>query len=200
MCVRPVHPILAGMQPSNDWLADDNDGVRASDAERDHAIGELRHGFAEGRLSQETFLYRMDAALSAKDRSELGELFTDLPDQRPQRKARRTLRDWLTRLARPGGTQMLKVHQPGQLPSPAAQLPGLDERGRDHAVGSSVTGRGIAGARRGRLTVRRVSTRHSKSSSDMQPRSRAASSKRRRMCAVANASPPARCRAPMSMP
>ena len=67
------------MRPSSDRLADDNDGVRASDAERDHAIGELQDRFAEGRLSQETFLYRMDAALHAKDRSELSELFTDLP-------------------------------------------------------------------------------------------------------------------------
>jgi hypothetical protein len=67
------------MQPSSDWLADDNGGVRASDAERDRAIGELQSRFAEGRLSQETFLYRMDAALNAKDRDELSELFTDLP-------------------------------------------------------------------------------------------------------------------------
>lgn len=67
------------MRPSSDRLADDNEGVRASDAERDHAIGELQARFAEGRLSQETFLYRMDAALNAKDRSELSELFTDLP-------------------------------------------------------------------------------------------------------------------------
>jgi hypothetical protein len=55
-------------------------GLRASDAERDQAIGELRDQFAEGRLSQETFLYRMDAALRAKDRSELYDLFADLPD------------------------------------------------------------------------------------------------------------------------
>lgn len=54
-------------------------GLRASDAERDEAIGELRDRFAEGRLSQETFLYRMDAALRAKDRSELSDLFLDLP-------------------------------------------------------------------------------------------------------------------------
>ena len=67
------------MQPSGDWLADDNGGVRASDAERDRAIGELQNRFAEGRLSQETFLYRMDAALNAKDRDELSGLFTDLP-------------------------------------------------------------------------------------------------------------------------
>jgi hypothetical protein len=54
--------------------------ARASDAERDQAIGRLRDRFAEGRLSQETFLYRMDAALKAKDRAELAGLFVDLPE------------------------------------------------------------------------------------------------------------------------
>ena len=56
-------------------------------------------------------------------------------------KARRTLRDWLTRLARPGGTQMLKVHQPGQLPSPAAQLPPLrlpPQPGRRFTIGRAM--------------------------------------------------------------
>jgi hypothetical protein len=85
------------MQPSRDRLADDNDRVRASDAERDRAIGELQNRFAEGRLSQETFLYRMDAALNAKDRNELSELFTDLPTQ-TRRKATDRLRERLTLL------------------------------------------------------------------------------------------------------
>jgi Domain of unknown function (DUF1707)/Inner membrane component of T3SS, cytoplasmic domain len=67
------------MQPSKYGLADDNGWMRASDAERDQAIGELRDQFAEGRLSQETFLCRMDAALNAKEKSELSVLFTDLP-------------------------------------------------------------------------------------------------------------------------
>jgi hypothetical protein len=73
------------MQPSREGLADDNGGMRASDAERDSAIGQLREQFAEGRLSQETFLYRVDAALNAKDRSELSGLFTDLPQANRQR-------------------------------------------------------------------------------------------------------------------
>ncbi|MDR2984758.1 MAG: DUF1707 domain-containing protein [Nocardiopsaceae bacterium] len=85
------------MRPSNDRLADDNDGVRASDAERDHAIGELQSRFAEGRLSQQTFLYRIDAALNAKDRNELSELFTDLPTQKRRTVAER-LRERLTLL------------------------------------------------------------------------------------------------------
>lgn len=117
------------MQPSGDRLADDNDGVRASDADRDQAIGELRDGFAEGRLSQETFLYRMDAALNAKDRAELSELFTDLPAARPQRRRGQALRDRLALLkmavtGRPGpATQYLKAQRP--IAPPHAGLPAL---------------------------------------------------------------------------
>jgi hypothetical protein len=117
------------MRPSSDRLADDNDGVRASDAERDRAIGELQDRFAEGRLSQETFVYRIDAALNARDRSELSELFTDLPpDQR--RRASERLRERLTLLrmavtGRPDpSTRMLRA-QKAQLGPPQAGLPPL---------------------------------------------------------------------------
>ena len=57
--------------------------LRASDAERDHAVGELRQEFAEGRLSHETFMYRMQAALGARSHGQLAGLFTDLPPRRP---------------------------------------------------------------------------------------------------------------------
>ena len=56
---------------------------RASDAERDHAVSELRNEFAEGRLSHETFMYRMQSALDARHRGQLAGLFTDLPPRRP---------------------------------------------------------------------------------------------------------------------
>lgn len=130
------------MQPSGDRLADDNGGMRASDAERDRAIGELRDRFAEGRLSQETFLYRMDAALHAKDRSELSELFTDLPASGVRRgssswgttgqrgRAFDRLRDRLTllRMAVTGrpelSTRLLRAPK-AQLGPPQAVLPPL---------------------------------------------------------------------------
>ena len=57
--------------------------LRASDAERDHAVSELRNEFAEGRLSHETFMYRMQSALAARNRGQLAGLFTDLPPRRP---------------------------------------------------------------------------------------------------------------------
>jgi hypothetical protein len=61
---------------------------RASDAERDHAVSELRNEFAEGRLSHETFMYRMQSALDARNRGQLAGLFTDLPSRRPGLMAR----------------------------------------------------------------------------------------------------------------
>jgi hypothetical protein len=70
------------MRAPKDQLADDGEAIRVSDADRDQAIGRLRHRFAEGRLSHDTFLVRMDAALAAKEPADLVELFTDLPDSR----------------------------------------------------------------------------------------------------------------------
>ena len=53
---------------------------RASDEDRDDVIRMLRDGSAEGRLSQETFLARVDRALRAKSAAELARLHEDLPD------------------------------------------------------------------------------------------------------------------------
>jgi Domain of unknown function (DUF1707)/FHA domain len=57
--------------------------VRASDADRDVVIAELRERFAEGRLSHDTFAGRVDAALRARAQGELDGLVADLP--RPRR-------------------------------------------------------------------------------------------------------------------
>jgi hypothetical protein len=58
--------------------------LRASDEERDRAISALRQEFVEGRLSHETFMFRMQSALGARQRGQLTGLFTDLPP-RPAR-------------------------------------------------------------------------------------------------------------------
>jgi hypothetical protein len=52
---------------------------RASDAERNHAIDRLRAAYVEGRLDQEEFDERSDAALKAKTIGQLELLFNDLP-------------------------------------------------------------------------------------------------------------------------
>ena len=56
--------------------------LRASDAERDRAISALRREFVDGRLSHETFMFRMQSALGARHRRQLVGLFTDLPPRR----------------------------------------------------------------------------------------------------------------------
>ncbi|MET7333954.1 DUF1707 and FHA domain-containing protein [Nonomuraea sp. NPDC005650] len=52
---------------------------RASDGERDRAIDELRDQAAEGRISHDTFVGRVDQALRARSQHELDELVADLP-------------------------------------------------------------------------------------------------------------------------
>jgi hypothetical protein len=52
--------------------------VRASQAEREEAVAELRERFVAGQLTQDTFVHRMEAALAARDRGQLADLFADL--------------------------------------------------------------------------------------------------------------------------
>lgn len=68
-------------------------GLRASDAERDAAAGQLGEHYAEGRLSQHTFQHRMNAAMEARHRSDLPPLLADLPPRGPSRAER--ARGWL---------------------------------------------------------------------------------------------------------
>jgi hypothetical protein len=56
--------------------------VRASQAERDEAVAELRERFVAGQLSQDTFVQRVETALGARDRGELADLFADLQEPR----------------------------------------------------------------------------------------------------------------------
>jgi pSer/pThr/pTyr-binding forkhead associated (FHA) protein len=51
---------------------------RASDRDRDRTVRSLRDAVVEGRLSEETFVRRVDQALRARDRGVLGSLLADL--------------------------------------------------------------------------------------------------------------------------
>ena len=62
--------------------------LRASDAERDHVVDELRKEYVDGRLSHETFIFRMESALGARNHGQLAHLFTDLPPRRARLLAR----------------------------------------------------------------------------------------------------------------
>jgi hypothetical protein len=104
--------------------------LRASDAERDHAVSELRDEFAEGRLSHETFIYRMQSALDARHRGQLAGLFTDLPSRRPglMARIRAALRreDPAAREGRPDGIRGvpgIQIAGPSYRPAPQRILP-----------------------------------------------------------------------------
>jgi hypothetical protein len=65
------------------WLPDSLPGrTRASDAEREVVLDKLGDGFAEGRLSHETFVFRVEATLLARHRGELDSQVADLPTPR----------------------------------------------------------------------------------------------------------------------
>jgi len=55
--------------------------VRASDAEREHTVALLQHGFTDGRLTQAELEERAAAAYAARTTAELSDLTADLPTQ-----------------------------------------------------------------------------------------------------------------------
>ncbi len=56
--------------------------LRVSDAERERAIDDLKQEFVDGRLSHDTFLLRMQAALGARNSGQLAGVLRDLPPRR----------------------------------------------------------------------------------------------------------------------
>ena len=98
--------------------------IRVSDAERERALAELKTGFAAGRLTQDTFVYRIDQVLRARVSDDLRALVADLPRpwrfraaaatacrrtatacRRTARAARRWLGGWPPALTLPPGSQ-----------------------------------------------------------------------------------------------
>jgi len=83
--------------------------VRASDADRAETVDALREEFAAGRLSHQTFLFRMNAAMEARHVGDLPPLLADLPSAPSPRpgvvgRIHRTLRRLTGRPADPDGT------------------------------------------------------------------------------------------------
>ena len=69
--------------------------LRVSDADRDAAIAVLKEGSADGRLSHETFMHRLDLALRARYAGQLASLLNDLrPDRHRARLADRAAAAW----------------------------------------------------------------------------------------------------------
>ncbi len=88
-----------------------------SDADREVALARLRDGFADGRLTHDTFTHRVDEALRARADHELHQLVADLPSprrlramalatwQRVIRATDRWLRGWPPVLTLPAGAR-----------------------------------------------------------------------------------------------
>jgi hypothetical protein len=104
---------------SADAPTDPDAVIRASDSERDSAVDELREQFAEGRMSHETFMHRVDEAFGARDRRQLDGLFSDLPRQdRPRGLAAlRAARDAVREAVVDPWRRAATPPEPGRLPA-----------------------------------------------------------------------------------
>jgi FHA domain/Domain of unknown function (DUF1707) len=71
-------------QPDEQQDARPPGAMRASDAERDAVVARLTEGFAAGRLSHDTFMFRMSAVLRTRHRAGLPALHADLPATPPE--------------------------------------------------------------------------------------------------------------------
>ncbi|MFB6719315.1 DUF1707 domain-containing protein [Kribbella sp. NPDC056345] len=79
------------------------DDMRIGDAEREEAVRRLGEHYEAGRLSADEHGERVEAALRAKTKNELGEVFTDLPFEQQAQEPRK---------ARPVGPPFGKVPLP----------------------------------------------------------------------------------------
>jgi hypothetical protein len=110
-------PDNPGVVVPDDIGAGGPDHIRASDAEREQALAELRDGYAEGRLTHDTFAHRVEAVLLARASRDLRSLVADLPRPRgiwvrataiwhhASRTTDRWLRGWPPVLTLPRGSQ-----------------------------------------------------------------------------------------------
>jgi hypothetical protein len=74
--------------------------MRASDSDRDRAIGRLRQAYGSGALSTDTFEARVGRAVAVRDVGELGSLVADCPS-RAEPRSLATARRWLGALRPP---------------------------------------------------------------------------------------------------
>ena len=90
--------------------------VRASDADRDAAVSQLRERYAEGRLTHDTLDHRLEAALQARYQDDLKDVLADLP-------SRRRLGDTLQAYWQRGRATVAGLMEGGPRAMPARVLP-----------------------------------------------------------------------------
>lgn len=85
--------------------------LRASDAERDAVIAQLRRHAADGRLTMDEFEDRVAEALAASTRGDLVPVLRELPPLPPESPppARRSLRDRLGDVPLPSGRTLVSL-------------------------------------------------------------------------------------------
>lgn len=83
--------------------------VRASDADRDRAVEWLRERAVDGRLSHDSFVWRVDRVMRARNQAELTEVVRDLPADGPVTRA-------LTSAASSLSTMITRVRQAWDAP------------------------------------------------------------------------------------
>jgi hypothetical protein len=95
------------------------EGTRVGDAERDKAAEYLREHMAAGRLDATEFDERLSKALTAKFASELDDLFTDLPEPRPNTTPRAGVEPFKAPpwQSEPASSGQLAERQPGAVPA-----------------------------------------------------------------------------------
>ena len=93
--------------------------MRASDAERDAVVARLTEGFAAGRLSHDTFMYRMSAVLRTRHRADLPALHADLPAA-PEQPGRAAALLGRLRAAWPRAPRRPRASRPAARPAPLA--------------------------------------------------------------------------------
>jgi hypothetical protein len=101
-------------QPGNRWRPAAR--VRASDADRDAAVSQLRERYAEGRLTHDTLDHRLEAALQARYQDDLKDVLADLP-------SRRRLGDTLQAYWQRGRATVAGLMEGGPRAMPARVLP-----------------------------------------------------------------------------
>ncbi len=126
--------------------------MRVCDADREQVIAELRDRFADGSLAQESFVFRVDAALRARWDGELAEVLADL--RAPRAPLAQALIGRVAHAGRAAARRMAGFLQ--QPPPPALVLPSSPKEsftiGRDAACDLVLTdmtvSRSHAGLRR----------------------------------------------------